>query len=111
MILNDAIVCLLEVGMSVDKVADLCCYPCSDGTFAVEYFLQQEFNKLLGLTDEQEEMLQEEGEFVEYFVTAQEACEFFMLLWNQIGINYNVKKKKPNLKEKLVEKERNKYFE
>jgi thiol-disulfide isomerase/thioredoxin len=74
-----AIISRLRANQEVDDWADLCIYP-SGSLFVVEFLPPTGPFDAAGLTDEQAELLREEGELNEYFETPEEAADLYLLL-------------------------------
>jgi thioredoxin 1 len=78
--LRNAIVTLLQAGHGVDMRADLSVYP-SEGSFLVECFLGDETLDLKGLSEDQVQQATETGEVAEYYATAEEAADGYLVLY------------------------------
>src|SRR5262245_44102100 len=74
-----AIISRLRANQEVDDWADLCIYP-SGSLFVVGFLPPTGPFDATGLTDEQAELLREEGELNEYFETPEEAADLYLLL-------------------------------
>jgi thioredoxin 1 len=79
--LRNAIVTLLQAGHGVDMRADLSVYP-SEGSFLVECFLGDETLELAGLSEDQIQQATETGEVAEYYATAEEAADGYLVLYD-----------------------------
>lgn len=77
---REAVVTCLENNVGVDMSENICCYPSGDGSFVVEFMVDDSVKEVYGLTKHQQEMLEEEGEFAEFFDTTTEAADFFLML-------------------------------
>jgi thiol-disulfide isomerase/thioredoxin len=74
-----AIISRLRANQEVDDWADLCIYP-SGSLFVVEFLPPTGPFDAAGLTEEQADLLREEGELNEYFETPEEAADLYLLL-------------------------------